>query len=244
MVAGNYVRISGGQTMSDLLRFPTKRHHDARASENSTGTGRATSAIILSAVRPSSCATLVPRTADHHSSGMRSRCHHFDTAPAEAPAGAPPRSAAMPSRVGQSSMIDRNEVCSAIPSLLRQSVLDCKAIVSHDCEQPLRHNVPMAEGIPSSEFQANFIGRVKAAREARYGSQEEICEVLAMKQPTYGKYESRSLMPHSLIPRFLLACGVSYEWLFSGRGIGPAWQPVWPQQKKPRKPRKTSRKAA
>ena len=77
----------------------------------------------------------------------------------------------------------------------------------------------------ASAYKAGFLGRVKAARETRFRTQEDLCEVLGMPQPKYSKYETRSLMPHQLIQRFCMACGVSMEWLIAAKGAGPAWKP-------------------
>jgi hypothetical protein len=103
----------------------------------------------------------------------------------------------------------------------------------------------MARGPTESGYKADFLGRVRAAREARYKTQSDLCAVLDIKQPKYGKYEVRSLMPHSLVPRFCLACGVTTDWLFGVKGaVGPAWQPVYPEPKlRKRKPKKGARVA-
>lgn len=95
----------------------------------------------------------------------------------------------------------------------------------------------------ASAYRAGFLGRVRAARELRFGTQEELCEVLGLAQPTYHKYETRSLMPHMLIPRFCLACGVSTDWLIAARGPGPAWKSR-EEETKPRQKRPKRRKAA
>lgn len=204
-----------------------------------TSTGvRAAHSVIIWAEIPAWAARSVANIGDHHSAGIESRCHHFETA--EAPA---PMSDAIASREGQSSITDRKEVGSDMGIVLRQSVLRCKANVSHDCGRPLGQNVPMDEQLTATAYKADFLGRVKAAREARYDTQEAVGEVLGIKQSIYSKYEVRSFMPHRLVPRFCKACGVTTDWLFSGRGAGPAWKPVFPAPKTRKKGQKQKRAA-
>lgn len=193
---------------------------------------RAANAVNCLAVRPAVIATPESKTASHHSDGTLSRCHHFETAEALAP-----MSAAMASREGQSSMIDLNEV-SGIEQPIRQLVLNCKANVSHDLNPAIGHNVSMDEEQTARRFLADFLGRTRAAREMRYRSGREMAEAMGWgsdRQPTYSKYESRSPLPHYLIPQFCRICGVRVEWLMTGEGPGPAWHPV-PEEKKKRRP--------
>jgi hypothetical protein len=102
----------------------------------------------------------------------------------------------------------------------------------------------MTEEATASSYKAGFLGRVKAAREARFGTQTDLCEVLGLKQAIYSKYEVRSLMPHQLIPRFCKACGVTVDWLITAQGPGPRWEPVYPhkatRQKRPQKVRRAA----
>lgn len=101
----------------------------------------------------------------------------------------------------------------------------------------------MDKGPGASAYKADFIGRIRAARDSRFAAQEDLCEVLDIKQSLYGKYETRSLMPHNLIPRFCKACGVTTEWLFTGKSAGPAWMPFHPAPAKRRpaaKPRRVA----
>lgn len=95
----------------------------------------------------------------------------------------------------------------------------------------------------ATAYKAGFLGRVKAAREARFKAQEDLCVVLGIKQSLYSKYEVRSLMPHRLIPRFCMACTVTTEWLFTSKGAGPTWKPVYPSPQPRKKPRSRSRAA-
>ena len=74
----------------------------------------------------------------------------------------------------------------------------------------------------SSDYAKAFITRVFSAREARGLTQEQIAHVLHTTQPTYAKYETRSLLPHRHIWTFCMACQVTIEWLITGQGKGVA----------------------
>jgi hypothetical protein len=231
--------------MADVIDMSRARAH-YRASSDSDETRRARrmrdladSSANLSAVNPAERAVLVRNSGTHQASGMLFRCHHLLTMNSEQP---PPTSDAQSTRLGQSSMIDLNDGKSGMPTVLRQPVLDGKPNVSRDCGNGVRQNVFMADE-SASAYKAGFLGRVKAARELRYSTQEEIAEVLGMPQPKYSKYETRSLMPHQLLPRFCKACGVTMEWLIAGKGAGPAWKPR-EEEPKPRQKSVKRRRAA
>ena len=72
-----------------------------------------------------------------------------------------------------------------------------------------------------SAEKAAFIARTRAARVARFETQQQICTLLGLSQGTYKSYETRSPLPLWLIPRFCVACGVDIEWLLTGEGKGP-----------------------
>jgi hypothetical protein len=193
--------------MGIVIRLPL-RH--ARAS----ATSRAAKAVKISAVTPAPTARSVPSTADHHSAGRRSRCHHLDTAVAGAPV-----SAAKASREGQSSMIDRKEANSVMPMLLGQLVPKRKAIVSADCAQLSGHTVLMEEEDEKqaeSQWREEFRQRLITARGSR--TQAVMAELLGIRTNTYGKYEGgrKSMMPVRLLPRFAKICGISLEELIEG----------------------------
>lgn len=188
--------------MAIIVRFPDH----ARAAIGS----RAAKPVSFSAVKPAIIARSVVRTADHHSAGIPSRCHHLETAEALAP-----MSVAMASREGQSSMIERNEV-SVIPIPIRQLVLNCKDILSGDLGAAVGHTVPMAIDRQSiSHFKALFVARTALARERTGRSQEQMATDLGISQPTYTKYESRTPLPHYLVPQFCMLCEVTPQWMYT-----------------------------
>lgn len=184
-----------------------------RASENSfSRSGRAAIRAKTPAVRDARSAVPVFKIGFHHSAGMRSRCHHLLTCAAVTPLST---SAAQASRVGQSSMIERNELKSAViaGSNLGQIVLDCKPAMSCDCGPDRGLNPAMPDDPTASEFKHRFIERVREARAARF-TQNQISKLLGIAQDTYKQYETRSFLPYHLLPRFCLLCGISVESLF------------------------------
>lgn len=197
--------------MGTVVRFP--RH------ERVSATSRAARVVKISAVTPPMAARYVPSTADHHSAGMLSLCHHFETADARAPI-----SSAMASLEGQSSMIPRNELICDMSELIGHSVLKRKANLSLDGEMSLGHNVPMTETETETEYKQAFMKRVAAARIARGLKQWQLAEALGMPQDRYKQYESRSLLPHHLIGRFCIVTRVDPEWLLTGHGQKPLKQ--------------------
>lgn len=88
----------------------------------------------------------------------------------------------------------------------------------------------MADRMTESEEKAAFIGRVRAAREARFNTQGPMLTILDLPQGTYKQYETRTPLPYRYIPKFCAACGVSIEWLLTGEGEGPKVIPLPPKR--------------
>jgi DNA-binding transcriptional regulator YiaG len=118
-------------------------------------------------------------------------------------------------------MIDRNEAGADMDGFLGQCVLKIKTNVSHDYTAKLGQNCPMAGETSESIYKQQFIKRVRQARDGRGLKQHEIAEVLQIDQGKYKQYETRSLLPHYLVPRFCTVCAVDIGWLFTGRGRAP-----------------------
>lgn len=93
--------------------------------------------------------------------------------------------------------------------------------MSYDCGSRIVQNADMADRMSESEEKAAFINRVKQARMARFKTQGPMLTILEVDQGTYKQYESRTPLPHRLIPKFCAATGVSLEWLLTGEGKGP-----------------------
>jgi hypothetical protein len=134
------------------------------------------------------------------------------------------------------------EVNSLIPGLLGPFVLDVKANVSYDTGIDSLDNADM-DRMSETEEKLSFIGRVRAARMARYPTQKPMLTILGVDQGTYKQYEKRTPLPHRYIPKFCAATGVSMEWLLTGEGQGPAVEPL-PAPRKRAVVKATKRKAA
>jgi transcriptional regulator with XRE-family HTH domain len=68
----------------------------------------------------------------------------------------------------------------------------------------------------SANYKAQFLRRTRLARERSGCTQAEIAELLGIKQDKYKQYESRSFLPHRLVPPFCLATHVTIRWLLTG----------------------------
>lgn len=201
--------------MGTIIRLAD--HARASAGSRASDDGRAAIAAKISAVIPAAFAVGALTIASHHSAGMASRLHHLLTMSAPAPI-----SSAIALRVDQSSIMARNVPgASNMEFPLGHSGLNCKANVADDHRLGSGDNPSMSERLSETEEKALFIGRVRAAREARFPTQKPICVLLDVAQGTYKHWEKRSELPHKLIPKFCAACGVSMEWLLTGEGDGP-----------------------
>lgn len=135
-------------------------------------------------------------------------------------------------------MIERNELSVDIRRFIRPTVLDDKPIMGRDEGAGDKFNCPMTK----TEHRQLFIARVIEARRRRFETQQDLCDVLDIPQPKYSKYETRSYMPHDLIPRFIKATGVTYEWLYDLRQASQSTTPL--ARKMQRRQRKRRRVAA
>lgn len=194
--------------MGTIHRFPERNH--ARTSTTSRAAKRAKRSASTPAVR----ATSVASTADHHSAGMLLRLNHLMTDQLLAPT-----SAAIASRDGHSSMIERNEVKSDIPSILGLAVPKIKAVASHDYSRAVGQSVLMSqedETVAESAWREAFRDRLRAAQGAR--TQETMAELLGISRDAYSKYVGgrKSMMPVRLLPRFAKICGVDLLELIEG----------------------------
>lgn len=216
-----------------ILKFPVKaRKRHARTSSGREGSGRAAKRTNRSAVMPAAFALSEASTADHHSSGIRSRCDHLRVAWTGAPI-----SDAIAAGDGQRATMALNEVGSVIiESGIRQIVLFEKAILSHDCGGQIGLNLGVDENDPASAYQAAFIERTRWARRASGLSQDEVAEGLGIEQTRYSKYETRSMLPHEFVPMFCLLTRIDADWLFREKGRAPAAS-AKPEPNRPRKRR-------
>lgn len=93
--------------------------------------------------------------------------------------------------------------------------------MSYDNPARNRDNLAMADRMSETEEKLAFIGRVRAAREARFPTQRPMLTILGIDQGTYKQYERRTPLPLRFIPKFCAATGVEIEWLLTGEGVGP-----------------------
>lgn len=197
--------------MGMVVAFRDRHGRASAEAVSSTGRARAARRVSMSDVTPASLAVEVAKRAAHQSDGTLSRCHHFETREAVAP-----MSAAHASRVRQRSSTARNEPGSEQSVMLEplgHLVLKNKPLLSRDCGErgPVKSE-PMNEQA-ASQFRERFIAAVKRAREVKF-TQEKIAELLDMPQDKYKQYESRSLLPHYLVSKFCIACGISPDDLY------------------------------
>lgn len=168
------------------------------------------------------------------------RSRHFETAGARAP-----MSAAIAAWESQSSMTELNDVTeSTIPNLIRPFVLFGKDNMSGDARLPQRHAVFMKKPKSVSDFKEQFTARIARARhDAGYTQASMAIELGLAKEDdpapasTYAKYETRSMMPHHLIPIFCGLCDKTTGWLYSGPVVER------PVEKRGRKPKPARRSA-
>lgn len=229
--------------MGMVIHWPGRVH--ARTSARS----RAARLVKSSGLSDARRARSVANSSAQYSGGIQFLWNHLETWVAETFRNSAAMAILEPCDVPQSAMISWNEDgVSVMPTLLGQSVLNCKADVSLDWGFRRGQNVRMAETETEAQYKSAFIARVKTARMARNFKQWQLAEALGMPQDKYKQYETRSLLPHHLIGRFCIITHVEPEWLLTGRGekgLRPI-EVVETEKSAPRivKQRKTSRKVA
>lgn len=130
-----------------------------------------------------------------------------------------------------------------IESEIRQFVLNCKPILSHERSGGLTDNCPMAKDQTDKQYLEAIRQRTFSAREHRGITQEAIANSLGIDQTLYAKYETRTPLPHRHIWAFCIACNITVEWLVTGQGKGvPLLDRPPPKKRRGRKPK--PRKAA
>jgi DNA-binding XRE family transcriptional regulator len=168
---------------------------------------RAARATKTSAPRPPPRAVSVSKIFAQHSAGTLSRCRHL-----EAVEGFTPISRAKALTEGQRPITSRNEEMERIECFLGHLTLESKFKVSRDMYKALGQPVPMRS---STDFRDAFIFRVRNARKASGLTQAKIAALLEIDQGTYKMYETRSMLPHDLIPRFCIACRIEVGDLYA-----------------------------
>lgn len=99
-----------------------------------------------------------------------------------------------------------------------QSVPKIKAIVSHDYNSGLGHNVPMNqddENIAETAWREGFCERLRAIQGDR--TQDQMAIVLGISRDNWNKYVNRgSAVPIRLLPKIAAIGGKSTDWLING----------------------------
>ncbi len=65
-------------------------------------------------------------------------------------------------------------------------------------------------------YEDSFRRRVRSARALYTEEPKEMARALGVREDTYYRYETRTMLPHHLIPRFCELTGVTVEWLMNG----------------------------
>lgn len=209
-----------------VLEFPHRRPLEGGGAESDTN---------RSAVIPLERACLLLSKEPHHFDGMLSRVYHLRARKI----GTPTSLAITSGDDQQTSTMSRKDLGVMAPTI-RLAGLKSKPILSKARLAKILHNCLMDKPLSGSRvFLDAFTLRVYSARESSGLTQEEMAHLLQTSQPTYSKYEGRSLMPHRHIWAFCLACKVSIEWLMTGQGKGvPLLARPKPEKRRGRKPRK------
>ena len=186
---------------AQILQFRTIHSRPPAANEAST-----------SAVTPLDFAGAVSKSGTHQPAGMRLRWRHLRTA-----SGRAPISNAKASGEPQRPTTSRNVEIELIRQSIGHIVLKRKSKMSHEDKKNNGQTVRMEE-MAETAYRKAFMERTKKAREDRGLTQVELAELLGIDQGKYKQYETRSLLPHSLVHRFCIACQVDEGWLF-GKAI-------------------------
>lgn len=105
----------------------------------------------------------------------------------------------------------------------------------------------MAESDAKTQYEQEFIARVKAARIATGKKQWQVAELMDIKQDQYKHYEVLTgkgrVIPHHLIGRFCLICSIDPNWLLTGKGAKPLQSPhVVEAEERPAVPAKRAKR--
>lgn len=77
-----------------------------------------------------------------------------------------------------------------------------------------RRQWAMPSPLTPTEFEQRFIQRTRAVRERAFATQAQMAIALGIPAERYKKYEQRTPLPHSLIPRFCLIARITIAELF------------------------------
>lgn len=101
--------------------------------------------------------------------------------------------------------------------MMGQSVQLVKDNVSKDLRRSFRHNLSMPVWNEELEFNEQFQARIRGMREAREWTAAQMATALGIPADNYRKYETRSMMPHYLLPRLAQIHDCDLEYLLTGK---------------------------
>lgn len=70
--------------------------------------------------------------------------------------------------------------------------------------------------VTPSAYEEAFRRRVRAARALYTDEPKEMARALGVREDTYYRYETRTMLPHYLMPRFCEITGVTVDYLING----------------------------
>jgi DNA-binding XRE family transcriptional regulator len=119
------------------------------------------------------------------------------------------------------------EFCCVHSRVMGQFVPFVKAALSPAISGWRRHNVTMTKWLDEPEFNELFCARVARLRNERGWTQTQMAAGLGVKFERYKKYETRSPMPHYLIPRLAMLVDRDPGYVLTGQ------EPTTPRQPRP-----------
>ena len=72
------------------------------------------------------------------------------------------------------------------------------------------------KNLTPSAYEDAFRRRVRTARALRTEEPKEMARLLGVREDTYYRYETRTMLPHYLMQRFCELTGVTVDWLVKG----------------------------
>lgn len=94
---------------------------------------------------------------------------------------------------------------------------DLSICASTDCPVPLHGQcVTLRRLMTPTEFKQQFVGRVRQIRENLGWNRADMAEAMGVEEQTWIKYETRTPLPHHLIPKFCRITRVEMWFLFTG----------------------------
>ena len=104
--------------------------------------------------------------------------------------------------------------------MIGQIVPQVKDDVSHDANYFRAHIGRMSNWQSEKDFNAAYLARVRELRIARGWTSEQMANALQVPPDRYRKNESRTPLPHYLVPRFAQLVGRDIAFILTGQTEG------------------------